>query len=83
MESVRPLGEPEKKRIYRFTKNTLLLFGVVLFLYGVWFLISGYIASPDNPSFWFGLFPAYVGFMMILVSIAMKLEWFTDARRFW
>ncbi len=80
---MRPLNEREKIRVYNFTKMALLLAGVVLLLYGIWYILSEYIASPGNPSFWLGLFPAYIGSMMILVSIAMKLEWFTDVRRFW
>lgn len=80
---MRPLNEGEKKRVYNFTKIALLLAGFALLLYGIWYILSQYIASPSNPSFWLGLFPAYIGSMMMLVSIAMKLEWFTDARRFW
>lgn len=83
MEPMRTLSGKEKERIYGFTKKILLLAGTALLLYGIWFLISGFVASPENSSFWFGLFPAYIGSMMILISLAMKLEWFTDARRFW
>lgn len=80
---MRPLSEREKIRIYNFTKMMLLIVGIALIAYGVWFFISEYIAAPDEPIFWFGLLPAYIGSMMILVSVAMRLEWFTDARRFW
>jgi hypothetical protein len=80
---VRPLELHEKKALYTFTKAMLIVLGSALLVYGTWFFISRFLGSPHNPEFWFGIFPAYLGCMMILVSIAMKIEWFTDARRFW
>ncbi|MDG6905260.1 MAG: hypothetical protein JRN20_05680 [Nitrososphaerota archaeon] len=73
----------KKKALYRFTKTVLMIAGAFLLIYGCWFIISQLITVPRNPVFWFGIFPGYVGGMMILISIAMKLEWFTNARRFW
>jgi hypothetical protein len=73
----------KKKALYRFSKTVLLVGGTILIIYGCWFIVSQFLAVPSNPESWFGVFPAYVGAMMILISIAMKLEWFTDARRFW
>jgi hypothetical protein len=80
---LRALELSEKKALYRFSKYMLVVLGGLLITYGCWFLISQYLAAPSNPEFWFGIFPAYIGSMMILISIAMKLEWFTDARKFW
>ena len=80
---MRALELRKKKALYSFTKVVLVVVGVVLVVSGCWYLVSQYLEAPNNPEFWFGLFPAYIGAMMILISIAMKLEWFTDARRFW
>ena len=83
MMLLRPLQQNEKKSLYKFTKVTLYVLGAVLIIYGCWYLVSQFISAPKNPEFWLGMFPAYIGSMMILISLAMKLEWFTDARRFW
>ena len=80
---MRALELNKKKALYSFTKVVLAIVGVALVISGCWYLVSQYLVAPNNPEFWFGLFPAYIGAMMILISIAMKLEWFTDARRFW
>ena len=80
---MRALELRKKKALYSFTKVVLVVVGAVLVVSGCWYLLSQYLAAPNNPEFWFGLFPAYIGAMMILISIAMKLDWFTDARRFW
>ena len=83
MMLLRPLQQSEKKSLYKFTKVALCVLGAVLIVYGCWYLVSQYLSAPNNPEFWLGIFPAYIGSMMILISLAMKLEWFTDARRFW
>lgn len=80
---MRPLELREKRALYRFAKTVLYLCGAALIVYGCWYLVSGLLSTPANSEFLFGIFPAYVGSMMILIAIAMKLEWFTDARRFW
>jgi hypothetical protein len=80
---LRPLELEEKTALYRFTKGILVLLGVFLIVYGAWFIGSGLLQNSHDSGYWFGLFPAYVGSMMILISLAMKIEWFTDARRFW
>jgi len=71
------------KALYRFTKIVLVITGIFLIAYGAYVLLSGFFLSPGNYQFWIGIFPAYLGSMMILISLAMKVEWFTDARRFW
>jgi len=80
---LRPLEFAEKKTLYRFSKSILILAGAFLVLYGGWYAVDGFLSSPGSSQFWFGIFPAYVGSMMILISLAMRIEWFTDARRFW
>lgn len=80
---MRPLELEEKRTLYRFTKLVLVISGVFLLGLGVWYLAGGLLGSVHAPQFWFGIFPAYVGVMMILVSLAMRIEWFTDTRRFW
>ena len=80
---MRPLELGEKKALYRFTKVLLVFSGIFLIALGGWYLAGGFIGSGHTADFWFGIFPAYIGVMMILISLAMRIEWFTDARRFW
>ena len=80
---MRPLELAEKKVLYRFTKTTLALAGIFLVGLGGWYLATGLLGLDRTGVFWIGIFPAYVGAMMILISLAMRVEWFTDARRFW
>jgi hypothetical protein len=69
--------------LYKFTKAVLAVTGSSLVLIGGWYLSGGLDGAERNPAFWFGIFPAYVGVMLILISLAVKIEWFTDTRRFW
>jgi hypothetical protein len=80
---LRPLEFGEKRALYRFTKAILVIAGIFLLILGGWYLAGGLIGGEHSPEFWFGIFPAYIGVMMILISMAMRIEWFTDARRFW
>jgi hypothetical protein len=80
---MRPLEHREKTALYKFTKGILISLGVFLIIYGGWYVGYGLLQDPHNSQYWFGIFPAYVGSMMILISLAMRIEWFTDARRFW
>jgi hypothetical protein len=73
----------EKVILYRITKSVLIVSGVLLILLGGYYLSFGVLGAGRSPQFWFGLLPAYMGTMMILLSLAMRIEWFTDARRFW
>jgi len=80
---LRPLELAEKKALYKFTKAVLIVAGVFLLALGGWYLAGGLVGGGRTGQFWIGIFPAYVGGMMILISLAMRIEWFTDARRFW
>ena len=80
---MRPLEQHEKESIYKFSKGTLFVTGAFLIAFGVWYFVTFLISDPHNSQYWFGIFPAYLGSMMVLFGFAMKLEWFTDARRFW
>lgn len=80
---MRPLELSEKKTLYKFTKAVLIILGLLLLALGAWYLANGLLGAERDPEFWFGIFPAYIGVMMILISLAMRIEWFTDARRFW
>jgi len=71
------------RRVYRFTKWTLVAAGVFLAAYGLWFFVSMLLTDRAEESFWFGLVPVYIGAMMILLSLAMKEDWFTNARKYW
>jgi hypothetical protein len=77
------LEHEEKKALYRLAKLMLMAVGAVLIAYGGFILFSGLFLGPQNGQYWFGIFPIYLGSMMILISLAMKVEWFTDTRRFW
>jgi hypothetical protein len=79
---MRPLELKEKKALYRLTKTTFAIFGIFLLLLGCWFLTGG-LLDARSTIFWLGLLPAYVGSMLLLFSLAMRIEWFTDTRRFW
>jgi hypothetical protein len=80
---LRPLELGEKTALYKFTKAVLIISGSFLLILGGWYLAGGLIGIEPAPQFWFGILPAYVGVMMILISLAMRIEWFTDLRRFW
>ena len=80
---MRPLEQHEKESIYKFSKGTLFATGAFLIAFGVWYFVTSLISDPHNSQYWFGIFPAYLGSMMVLFGFAMKLEWFTDARSFW
>ena len=56
---------------------------MVLAAYGAWFFVDTFLIDPKNAGFWLGMLPIYIGCMMILVSLAMKEDWFTNARKYW
>ena len=76
-------GQIEMRRLYRFTRATLVVAGVFLAVYGAWFLVDTFLADPENAGYWLGVLPIYIGCMMILLSFAMKEDWFTNARKYW
>jgi len=71
------------QRVYRFTKATLILAGSFLSGYGVYFFVTMFMTERDDSSYWLGILPIYIGGMMILLSFAMKEDWFTNARKYW
>ncbi|MHB8565778.1 MAG: hypothetical protein ACYC7D_06135 [Nitrososphaerales archaeon] len=75
--------EIDMRSLYRFAKTIFASAGVAIIAYGIWFLGSPLLFSQDNPDSWFGIFPLYLGAMMILLSLAMKEDWFTNARKYW
>lgn len=74
---------PDMRRLYRFARVAVAFGGGVLVAYGIWLMMSPFFFPEVDPGFWFGLFPLYLGAMMILVSLAMKEDWFTNARKYW
>ena len=76
-------GPKEMRRLFRFTRATFAGAGVFLAAYGTWFLVTTFIADPKDAGYWLGILPIYIGCMMILVSLAMKEDWFTNARKYW
>lgn len=81
MVQLREVELKKKRALYRLSKTLLWVAGAVLIIYGCYFGVSHFIEK--KPLFWLAVSPIYLGSMMILISIAMKLEWFTDVRRFW
>ena len=80
---MRALTSDEMTLLYRFTKTAMFVGGAILLGYGVWWLSSPIIFHTSNPIYLFGIFPLYVGVMIILIALAMKEDWFTNARRYW
>jgi hypothetical protein len=80
---MRVLTPKEMIRVYHFTKGTLVAAGLFLIGYGGWDIINSFLLSQSGSHGWFGIFPCYVGAMLILISLAMKEDWFTNARRYW
>ena len=79
---MRPLELGEKVILYRVTKSALAIAGSFLVILGSYYL-SILAIGDHSPEYWIGLLPAYMGVMLILISLAMRIEWFTDTRRFW
>jgi uncharacterized membrane protein HdeD (DUF308 family) len=69
--------------LYKFTKSSMIVAGFILLAYGTWWLSFPIIRHDITPLYLFGIFPIYVGAMIILIALAMKQDWFTNARRYW
>jgi uncharacterized membrane protein HdeD (DUF308 family) len=80
---MRALTSNEMILLYRFTKTAMFAGGVILLGYGGWWLSSPFVFHTNSPIYLFGIFPVYVGAMVILIALAMKEDWFTNARRYW
>jgi hypothetical protein len=81
---LRVLTSAEMVLLYKFTKGSMFAIGLGLLGYGIWWLASPFILDIPGGSLWFfGIFPIYVGAMIILIAFAMKEDWFTNARKYW
>lgn len=81
---MRILTSREMILLYKLTKTAMFLGGIVLLGDGAWWLATPYLLRIASGPLWlFGIFPMYVGSMLILVALAMKEDWFTNARRYW
>jgi hypothetical protein len=69
--------------LFRATRIIFITIGFVLIGYGGWDVLSPFLGDANNAMSWFGLFPLYVGSMLLLIALAMKEDWFTNARRYW
>ncbi|MHB1907517.1 MAG: hypothetical protein ACYCQJ_01445 [Nitrososphaerales archaeon] len=69
--------------LYQLTRSSMFLGGMILIGYGSLRLSNPFVLHISDPLWLFGIFPIYVGAMLILVSLAMKEDWFTNARRYW
>lgn len=73
----------EMGNLYRLTKGSFIVGGMLLISYGALGLAEAFAARAGVQVSWFGIFPVYVGAMLILFAAAMKEDWFTNARRYW
>jgi len=80
---MRALTTKEMTALYRVTRGCLLATGVFLLAGGLWYFATPIIFHLNNPLTALGIFPAYIGGMLIIVGAAMKEDWFTNARRYW
>lgn len=69
--------------LYKFARAGMIAGGLFLLGYGSWWLVSPILLHYSNPLYLFGIFPVYVGAMLILIALAMREDWFTNARRYW
>jgi uncharacterized membrane protein HdeD (DUF308 family) len=83
MELARALTSREMALVYKFAKISMMVGGIILLGYGVWWLSEPIINRTGDPLYLFGIFPVYLGSMIILIALAMKEDWFTNARRYW
>ena len=82
--SLRAFTLSEMIFLYKFTKGAMIGGGFALLGYGAWWLASPFLLHLTNDPLWlFGILPTYVGAMFILIALAMKEDWFTNARRYW
>ncbi len=78
-----PRKEKELIRLYKLSRTGAILVGIVLLGYGTWLLVSSRLSDPSSLSSWFGIFPIYLGAMLLIVAAAMREDWFTNVRRYW
>ena len=75
---MRAFTTKEMTMLYRLTKSSFIIGGIILIVYG-----SSDFFQPVVDGHLFGIFPIYVGAMLILIAAAMKEDWFTNARGYW
>lgn len=69
--------------LYKFTKGISIAIGVSLIGFGSWVLIDTLVFGVANSLWLIAIFPIYIGAMLILVALAMREDWFTNARKYW
>jgi predicted membrane channel-forming protein YqfA (hemolysin III family) len=69
--------------LFRITRTGLLFGGSILAAGGIWYWLGPVVYHVENPLSPLGIFPLYIGGMLILIAAAMKEDWFTNARRYW
>jgi uncharacterized membrane protein YvlD (DUF360 family) len=80
---MRALTSREMALVFRVTRSCFLGGGALLVVFGLWYIVTPILYHLSNPLLTIGIFPAYIGGMLILVGAAMKEDWFTAARRYW
>lgn len=80
---MRAFTSKELGNLYRLTKGSFIVGGMILIGYGALGIAGAFAPRAGEQVSWFGIFPIYVGAMLILFAAAMKEDWFTNARRYW
>ena len=80
---MRALTPSEMVFLYKFTKSAMFVVGIALVGYGIWWLVDPIVFHLNSPLWLIGIFPVYVGAMLVLIALAMKEDWFTNARKYW
>ncbi|HKW03936.1 MAG TPA: hypothetical protein VJN71_01435 [Nitrososphaerales archaeon] len=69
--------------MYKISKIIFIATGIILIVYGSSILTSLFSVGTSAQVSLIGIFPIYVGGMLLIVAAAMKEDWFTNARRYW
>jgi uncharacterized membrane protein HdeD (DUF308 family) len=70
------------KNLFKISRLIFIAAGIILIVYGSSILSHLFLGANAGISL-FGIFPVYVGGMLLIVAAAMKEDWFTNARRYW
>ncbi len=80
---MRALTSKEMALVYRVARSCFFGAGSVLCAFGIWYSVEPFFYHINNPLATLGIFAIYIGVMLILIAMAMKEDWFTNARRYW
>lgn len=70
------------KNLYKISRFIFVATGIILIVYGSSILSHLFLVANAGISL-IGIFPIYVGGMLLIVAAAMKEDWFTNTRKYW